>query len=241
MNKNAPLYVQLKEEIISAIQDGKYKPGDLLPSQRSIADSHDMSHMTVRRAINELINEGVIYSIQGKGIYVAQQKVASEYGSLQGLDQQLDRLGMKPSTRILEAKTIAASTMLAQTLEIEPSMPVIYLHRLRYADEKPISLHTVFLPAQLVPNILEKETLQHSLFQTLREEYGLTLAGSSNSVSAEIANQEVSELLGLEYPTAIIVREQITYLDTGQVIEYSRTWTRGDIYHVRYEEGIVPK
>ena len=241
MNENLPLYIKLKEAIVLDIQNGEHKPGDLLPSQRTLAEKYDMSHMTVRRAINELISEGVIYALQGKGIYVAHQKIAYDYGSLQGLDNQLARLGMKPDTKVLEAKVMKASTMIAQTLQIEPSMPVIFLRRLRYADGNPFSLNAVFLPAYQVPGILEKESLQHSLYQILREEYGLTLAGSTNNVSAEIADEEVMQLLEIEYPTAVIVREQITYLETGEIIEYSRSHTRGDIYSVRYEEGKVPK
>jgi GntR family transcriptional regulator len=241
MHEVHPPYLQLKEDIVTAIHDGEYKTGDLLPSQRALSEKYGMSHMTVRRAINELISEGIIYSIQGKGIYVAQQKLAYDYGSLQGLDIQLERFGMKPSTKVLDAKVMMASTMIARTLQIEVAMPVVYLQRLRFADGKPISLHSVFLPSHLVPGILEKENLKISLFKTLREDYGLTLAGSTNNVSAEIASEEVTKMLEGTHPTAVIVKEQITYLDTGEIIEYSLNYARGDIYSVCYEEGVVPR
>jgi GntR family transcriptional regulator len=131
--------------------------------------------------------------------------------------------------------------MIARTLQIEVAMPVVYLQRLRFADGKPISLHSVFLPSHLVPGILEKENLKISLFKTLREDYGLTLAGSTNNVSAEIASEEVTKMLEGTHPTAVIVKEQITYLDTGEIIEYSLNYARGDIYSVCYEEGVVPR
>src|ERR1051325_97683 len=114
-----PLYAQLKEALIAAIQRGDLRPGDRLPSQTELRDQYKMSHMTVRRAVNELINEGVIYSIPGKGSYVAERKLPSASGPLVGFYEHMLRMEKLPSNRLLEAKLVSASTILANRLSIE--------------------------------------------------------------------------------------------------------------------------
>src|SRR5687767_117570 len=78
LNEKLPLYAQLKEQIIAAIARGDLAPGDQILSQRVLGEKYRMSHMTVRRAINELLHEGVIYAIPGKGLYVTEQKQDAE-------------------------------------------------------------------------------------------------------------------------------------------------------------------
>lgn len=241
MSTSQLLHVQLKENLIDAIAAGEYQPGDKLPSQRDLCRQFKMSHMTVRRAINELTQEGVIYAIPGKGIYVSPTSRTVEYDSLQGLEQKLERYGMRPSTEILRAEITTASTMMAQTLKMPPAAPLVYLHRLRLADGRPHALTTSHLPHQLCPGILDEDLINHSLFATLREVYGLKLAGSVNLVSAVLADEETAALLQVSPGAPLLVREQITYLDNGKPIEFSRTWMVGETDHLQFKEGLVPE
>jgi GntR family transcriptional regulator len=240
MPGSLPLHAQLKEAIISAIAEGKYKADEQLPSQRELCEIYQMSHMTIRRAINELVNEGVIYSVPGKGLFVAKPSKTMDFSTLHGLNEQISRFGMSASTRVLEARLIHASTVLAQTLQVPVGTTLVYLHRLRFADGAPLAITTAYLPHHLCPNLLETEDATEALLHTLRTVYGLHLAGSRTTVSAELADSTTAELLELASPTAVLIREQITFLDTGEPIEFSRTLSRGDIYHVQYIEGQVP-
>ena len=97
-------YLQLKEDLIAEIMRGTYQPHERLPSQRELGERYDLSHMTVRRAINELIREGVIYARQGKGLYVAEPKVQAELGPLYGFTEDMMLRGMKASSRTLDAR-----------------------------------------------------------------------------------------------------------------------------------------
>jgi GntR family transcriptional regulator len=195
--------------------------------------------MTLRKALDELLRQRLIRSVPGKGIYVNAGKKESDYGSLEGFENQLARLGMVPLTKTLEAKLISAPTVIAQILHVEPGAKVVYLRRLRYADGKPFSLYKVYVPHFLCPGILDKGLAEKSLFNTLRQEYGLRLVGSRNMVSAILPDEEAIRLLELDEPVALLLREQVTYLDTGEIIEYSINQTRGDIYCVRYDEGQI--
>ena len=233
------LYSQIIKSIVQSIERGDYQPGQQLPTQREMCETYHTSLMTLRKALDELLRQGVIRSVPCKGIYVNAGKKESEYGSLEGFENQVARLGMVPLTKTLEAKLISAPTVIAQILHVEPGAKVIYLRRLRYADGKPFSLYKVYVPHYLCPGILDKGLAEKSLFTTLRQEYGLHLAGSRNMVSAILPDEDAIRLLELDEPVALLLREQVTYLDTGEIIEYSVNQTRGDIYCVRYDEGQI--
>jgi GntR family transcriptional regulator len=232
-----PLYAQLKEALIAAIQRGELAPGDQLPSQSKLREQYRMSHMTVRRAINELISEGVIYSIPGKGSYVAERKLPSMSGALVGFYEHMRRINKVPSNRLLEAKIVSASTILASRLGIESGLPLVYIRRLRLVDGIPMSIAMSYLPHFLCPGLLTHDLVNGSLFAILRDVYGLSMAASRSTIGAALANEEQAQLLEIARPAALITEEQVTYLGSGQAIEFSRSVIRGDRYCVQLQEG----
>ncbi len=234
-------YLQLKEYLTAEIVRGDYKPHERLPSQRELGEEYGLSHMTVRRAINELIREGVIYARQGKGLYVAEPKQQAELGPLYGFTEDMMLRGMKASSRTLHASIITASTMLAHTLQVVMGAPLIHLHRLRLADGEPMALQTLYLPHALCPGLVERDLEKGSLYEILRHEYGLHLASAESAAGADLADDEEAALLMLTTPAALLVTEQLTYLDTGQPIEFARSVYRGDRYRLQTTRDSSPQ
>lgn len=226
-------YLNLKEDLIAEIVRGVYKPHDRLPSQRELGQEHGLSHMTVRRAINELIQEGLIYARQGRGLYVAEPKQDAELGPLYGFTEDMTLRGMKASSRVLEKGVVSASTMLAATLQVQVGVPLVHLRRLRLADGEPIAIQTAYLPSPLCPGLLEHDLEQGSLYEILRTHYGLNMANGESAASAALASAEESDLLKLAQPAALLVTEQVTHLDNGQPVEFARSLYRGDRYQLR--------
>jgi GntR family transcriptional regulator len=233
MNARLPLYAQLKESLIAAIGRGDLMPGDQIPSQRVLCERYGMSHMTVRRAISELLNEGVIYGIPGKGLYVTERKQDDESGPLIGFSEDMARRGMLASSQVLAAEIVGASTVLSNSLGVEVGTPLIYLRRLRLADGVPMALQGSYLPQALCPSLLEHDLARRSLFDLLRNEYRLNLADGRTTVEAALADEEQASLLGLSLPVPLLIVEQLTFLDSGQAIEFVRTAYRGDRYRLR--------
>lgn len=226
-------YLQLKEDLMAEIMRGVYKPHDRLPSQRELGTEYGLSHMTVRRAINELISEGVIYAQQGRGLFVAEPKQQAELGPLYSFTEDMRLRGMHASSRVLAASIVGASTMLAHTLRVVVGTPLVYLERLRLADNEPIALQTAYLPHALCPGLLEQKLDDSSLYALLRNHYHLNLADSETAAGADLAGEKESQLLRLNLPAALLVTEQITYLDTGKPIEFVRSVYRGDRYRLQ--------
>jgi len=231
MNDNT--YMQVKSDLIAGIMNGTYKPHERLPSQRELAEEYGLSHMTVRRAINELKREGFIDAQQGRGLFVAEPKQEAELGPLYGFTEDMALRGMKASSRVLEAQLISASTTLAHTLQVIVGTPLVHLQRLRLADDEPMAIQTAYLPHALCPGLLKHDLEQNSLFEILRGVYELHLADGETAAGADLASEQEAQLLKLTLPAALLVTEQITYLDTGQPIEYARSIYRGDRYRLR--------
>jgi GntR family transcriptional regulator len=232
LNSKLPLYAQLKEAIIAAIARGELAPGDQIPSQRVLCERHGLSHMTVRRAISELLSEGVLYAIPGKGLYVAELKQDAE-PPLIGFSEDMARRGMAAASRVLAAELVVASTALASALGVAVGAPLAHLRRLRLADGEPMAIQNSYLPHALCPGLLAHDLSGGSLFALLRNQYRLRLSNVTMAAEAALAGAEQAGLLGLRLPAPVLIVEQLTYLDSGQAIEFVRSVYRADRYRLR--------
>jgi GntR family transcriptional regulator len=232
MNVKLPLYAQLKEQIIARISRGDLAPGDQIPSQRLLCEHYGMSHMTVRRAISELLHEGVLYAIAGKGLYVTEPKQDAEL-FLSGFSEDMARRGMLASSQVLAAEIVGASTVLASALGVEVGTALVHLRRLRLADGEPMAVQSSYLPYALCPGLLKHDLERGSLFGLLRDTYHLRLVDGTMVVEAALADVEQARLLGLRPLAPVLIIEQLTYLDSSQPIEFVRSAYRADRYRLR--------
>jgi GntR family transcriptional regulator len=227
-----PLYAQLKETILAEIAHGRLKPGDQLPTHRELGETYQMSYMTVRRAISELTNEGVINAVPGKGTYVAAPKEDADSGALISFHEDMARRGLVGFTRTVDAYMTSASTALAQIMGLETGAPLVFMRRLLLAGDTPMGIAHSYLAHHLCPGLLDEPLVNSSLYATLTTRYGLRLTSGKRTAEAVSADQEQAELLGLPLLAALLLIEQLTFLDNGAAIEYSRIVYRGDRYRV---------
>jgi GntR family transcriptional regulator len=230
--ESIPLYAQLKQSILELIAQGTYGIGDQLPSQRELIDEYGVSHMTVRRAINELIQEGVIHAIPGKGTFVRDPKQQAEAIPLRGFTEEMEKRGLKASSRLLAAESIFASAMLSRIFGTSVGEPLFYLRRLRLGDEEPIAVQSAYLRAAYCPGLLSYDLEQRSLYEILHRDYGLTFSRGSFSFEAVLADEEMAALLGGSLPLALLVSEQLTFIENEIPIEFVRSAYRGDRYRI---------
>jgi GntR family transcriptional regulator len=232
MDMSTPLYARLKERIIQDVESGQVKPGDRLPSQRELCQQFQMSHMTVRRAIAELITEGLIHAIPGKGLYVTEPKHPAETTMI-GFTGEMSARGYKVTSRILEKGLLPASTVIARSLEVPVGSELAYLHRLRLVNDEPISLQYSYLVHTLCPGILAHIQENTSLYAVIKQIYKIELVNSITTVEATLANKTQADQLGLSIPAALLVVEQINNKDGKYPLEYSRLAYRGDKYVIQ--------
>lgn len=237
-HSNLPLYAQLKASILDDIQNGTLKTGERIASQRDLSEKFAMSHMTVRRALNELLNTQAIYTIPGKGMYVSpHEKVEAESGPSVSFTEEMQRRGLQGSSTLLEGSVILANAPLAKILKIQTDARVIFLHRLRLADGEPIALQKAYLPYTRFPDLLTHDFRLESLYEVLRQRYGVKFASSVYSIEAALAEELEAAHLNLSLPAAVLITEQTTEEADGTVIEHVRSAYRGDRYKIRSDKG----
>ncbi|RLC99338.1 MAG: hypothetical protein DRI77_02980 [Chloroflexi bacterium] len=229
-----PLYLQLKDLLASQIADGRLQHGDALPSERQLCEEFNLSRTTVRQALRELGDQGLIHTVPGRGAFVAPPHADLTIRvSLAGFTGDVRREGVIPSNRLLGAELMASpSPAVIKAMELQPDDELVRLERLRLVNQIPLALHIAYLNHRLCPQILQHNLASESVFQLLRTEYGLHLTRAEEQVYAALADQREMELLDLTYPAAVLRAERTTFLDTDEVIEFSLATYCGEWYRM---------
>jgi len=231
-----PLYRQLKAILASQINRGELRPHEKLPSERDLCRDFGISRMTVRHALATMTQAGLVYTQPGKGVFVADPRLSFDLRvSLSGFTEDVLRSGATPSSVVLEARLCQATPESAGALHVAEGAELAVVRRLRRVDNVPLAVQTSYLPHRLCPNILQHDLATHSLMRILGKEYGLRLVRAEQSARAVLASPEERELLGLADPAPVMSTERTTYLDTGEVIEFSLGTFCGDWYRLQFE------
>lgn len=225
-----PLHMQLTEILSNQIDIGELKVHEKLPSERNLCEQYSVSRITVRNALSELIHKGYVYSVSGKGNYVAERKLEAELEPLISFSEDISRRGMESSSEILEAEIVVADDFLVGRLKVLPGVEVVKLKRLRFANGNPIAIQYAYLPHHLCNGLLEYDFKSRSLLDILRKEYKLNLFRAESHIEAALAKTEEISLLKLLNPSAVLITKQTTYLKNDLVIEFAISIYSGDKY-----------
>ncbi len=235
IKRNSPftLSYQLRQILEDKISSGKYKPGDLFPTEREIAEQFGVSRITVREAVRHLVYQGILKREQGRGTFVSQPKVYEKVNKLISYTQDMLNRGMKPSSKVLEIKLERPTWEVMNSLRLSESDRVIKLARLRLADEEPMTIQTTYLPDNLCHEIYEKQPdwTTQSLNLALRD-LGFEVVAAVQRISADVADSVEAELLQIPVGSPLLVGEQVSYLADHRPIEALKSVYRGDRYDI---------
>ncbi|MGC8826398.1 MAG: GntR family transcriptional regulator [Anaerolineae bacterium] len=231
---STPLHLQLKTALAAQIAQGHLRPGQRLPSERQLCEMFGVSRTTVRRAIEALEREYLIRTVPAQGTFVTAPQVrVSVHVSLGGFTSDIQRAGLSPSSILLETARISpAPEELAGPMRISPDEEIVKVERLRLVNDIPLAIHTCYLPHRLCPGILEHDLGRQSLFGLLRDKYGLHIAYAQEQVCACLADEREARLLRLTPPAAVLRAQRLTFLDSGEVVEYSFSSYCGEWYYL---------
>ncbi len=191
-----PIFKKIIDHINAGIESGAYKHGKAIPSEPELCKQFDTTRMTVRRAIDALVNEGKLFRIQGKGTFVSPFELDKTYQK-QGFTSNMLSLGMQPSSRVLCASPCGANAEVQEGLRLEADEPLFCLKRIRQANEEPIAIERVWLSLTRFPRLPEFDFSQESLYEVLHREFGLDLTNSYSKqrINAVTITGEDAELL----------------------------------------------
>ncbi len=229
------LYEQVRRSILEMLRSGGLGAHARLPSERRLVEELGVSRITVRRALGDLVREGYLYAVPGKGFFVAAREQPYELNALLSFSAAARSRGVRPSSRVLEAVIRPAPPPLALQLRIPAGANVVSLRRLRMLDGLPAMIQHSWLPHSACPGILDTDLEHTSLYDELSSRHGVVLASGRTVISARLAEHEEERLLELETPSAVLTVDQVTFTREGRPVEVSRS-----VYHPeRYPLSIV--
>jgi len=214
-NTPIPLYYQLKEIFREKIDTGELKPGDLVPSERELSEKYTISRPTIRQALKELVNEGLLRREKGRGTFVSEPKI--NYGFIQTLTTFYDKQEIKPISKAMAIK-----------LNIDEDESIIYLARVRYIENEPVVSVVNHIPYKLCPGLIKEELENKSLYQLLTEKYGLKPFKVKISLEPVLASEYDAELLNIEEGDPVHLMKNITYTENNVIMDYFESHFRGD-------------
>ena len=228
---SVPKYIRLREALRE--QMAAWQAHDPLPSEAQLCEAHGVSRTTVRKALDYLMYEGLIYRVQGKGTFVSPPKLAERYiQESSGLFEYLEARGVPLKTRVLDQSIIPASDLLAKNLEIESGEEVLRLVRMRIVDEDVINLAESYVPHALCPGIALEEFRDQSLYRIMREKYGIQIHHGRRLVEAQLSTEEDAQLLGIPPASPLLVVTGTMFDPSGKAVDYGILKNRADRHQV---------
>src|ERR1700689_3462064 len=222
-----PKYYQVKRELLELT--AALDAGSPVPPERELARSYGTSRTTVRQALAELVIEGRLLRMQGKGTFVAKPKVA-QLLELASYTEGMRAHGLHPQTKILDIGYVTTDEQLAVLLGIRPGGRALRIHRLRLADGEPMSIDTSHLPARRFPGLRRQLERHASLYETLRTGYGIHLAEAEETIETILADPPDANPLGVDAGIPLLLSSRHAIDTTGQPVEWAQSWYRGDRY-----------
>lgn len=232
---SVPLYQQLEQGFRQQILAGLWNTGDVLPSERVLAEALNVSRVTVRKALDSLHSQGMIERRHGAGNYISPRAsiIRDEHTltRLEGLTEMLKARGYAPSSEWLVRDIRVPPTDCLVRLGLQPETSVAFLKRTRIADQQVVAVNDHYIAADLLPC---PEELQESLYGYL-DQQGTPITRALQQVSAINASPPLSTLLDVPEGMALLKSIRTGYLLTGRPVELTVTWCRTDCYDFMIE------
>lgn len=229
--RDAPLYLRIREQLRWRILHGEYKMGDRIPSEEEIAATANASRMTARRAVSDLVSEGLLLRRPGVGTFVVGRKFFYDPSRLISFWEDTAAVGLKPASRLLSSTAASASGVVADALDLQEGDPVYHVRRVRTADGEPIAYHVVHVPVVLCPDLLQHDLGSESLYTVYRQ-CGHAPTSGEQRIQALAADEEVAKLLDISLSVPVLYTERITRDALGIAIELLYSFKRADRYSI---------
>ena len=231
IDENSPfsLYFQLKNIFIKNIKNDIWKVHTKIPSERELCESYGVSRITVRQALKELEDEGLLYRKQGKGTFVTIPKFNQRLSKLYSFSEEITKMGSVPAMKILSFNLIKADSVLADRLNIEPGDKAFEIRRLRMADGEPFAVEISYIVQKYARALTEEAVRQSGLYNALYATCGITPDWATETFEAVIITNQEAELLKVHRKSAGLHLERTAWANE-KTLEYCISTIRGDKY-----------
>ena len=231
MLKYEKIAFDIKEDILSE----KYKPNEQLPFEKELCEKYNVSKMTVKKALDLLVNDGLIIKRRGSGTFVkdiTEKEIQRIIEKKQFSGLTTTSIGHKVTSKVLEFKIINVTKEIADILKIEEDEFIYFVHRVRYVDDKAVVIEKTYIPLNLIPG-MKLADVKKSIYGYIKDKLGLNIQSAHSTVRAMKSDELDRKYLNLEKDEPILEVERVAYLDNGKVFEYSFSRHRYDKFEFK--------
>jgi GntR family transcriptional regulator len=233
------LYSRVETVLASEISDGNLRVGDQLPTEDILIARFEVSRITIRRAIQNLVGRGLVEIRRGKGTFVAPPKMTQELTELSGFVEDMHAVGRKPTARVISKEIVIADTTVAGHLALTKGQRVVRIRRVRVADGVPISFDETYLPLEIGKKIMSHNLKVEPIFSLLERKYDVPLIEAEYKLEAVAAETEVAAALRVKQGSPIFRIERTSYSTGNRPVDYEKLYYRGDL--VRFVTRLARK
>ncbi len=239
VGQDSLLYSRVETVLAREIADGVLKVGDQLPTEDILIARFEVSRITIRRAIQNLVGRGLVEIRRGKGTFVAAPKMTQELTELSGFVEDMHALGRKPTARVISKEVVTADTTVASHLALTKGERVVRIRRVRLADGVPLSFDETFLPLEIGKKIITNNLKVEPIFSLLERKYDIPLIEADYKLEAVAAEAEVASALRVKQGSPIFRIERTSYSTGNRPVDYEKLYYRGDL--VRFVTRLARK
>ena len=230
-----PIYLQIADELRQNIETAVYPVGSQLPTEVELSDRFGVNRHTLRRAIDQLRQDGLVRVDRGRGMFVAAAPVTLSIGKRVRYNEALRAWGLTPQSKTLRIAEMPADASVAKRLEVQIGDLVVVFERLSIADDVPISIASSYFPVTLMAGIADHCQSYESISKMLRQEYDFDHIRRSTRISARVVQQRDARELRVSLNSPILLTESVNVNQYGQVVEYGVTRFRSDRMELVFE------
>ena len=229
-----PLHHQVRNYLLGCIERGELLPGQILLQEREYAARFKISLAPVRQAILDLVKEGYLYRVPGRGTFVREQKVEEKISILSSFTESMRAKGLSADLRVVE-QGVGKVPAHISNLFAEDEQEVVILQRVAFIKDAAVALLSSYLPLRLVPGLEQVDLSGKSLYGLLEERYGIVLARAENTIEVVRCRSAQSSLLGVPPGTSMLQVEGKTYDVTDRFVEFAQVLYRADRFRFTIE------
>lgn len=231
---HVPMYMKIKMDLTRNIKEGMFKPGDKIYSENEIKKIYGVSSATAVKAITEMVNEGYLYRIQGKGTFVSKPKLIKKMNTPLSFTEELKKRGIDSKVKIISVEEVVDENV-AECLKVKENELLCKIVRLRLADGEPISVETSFFPTYILSKedalLLEKV---ESLYALLKQVKNIEPFHAKQVYTIQYCDQVTSRLLEQQERQANFFAKRTAYTEDDIPFEYSESYIRWDRYSIEF-------
>ena len=226
-----PKYYLIKQKIRKMIDEEEFKTNEIIPSERDLMCKYNVSRITVRKALNDLVNEGYLYKIQGKGTFVKGDEFDQDLFQLTSCTEEIKKMGMVPTKKVISSGIVSADKSHQRLLGVREGDKLFSLTRVYYANGQPLNFTTTYLVYKYFPDIEKFDFEQNSIYEVLEQNYAVKITQATRTLEAVSVCEEIAEFLDMEENSPVLLFRGVTkgnVSGTEVPIENFRSYYRSD-------------